>query len=136
MTDTVIETALRNADDTRVIAFGLSVLDRTGPLFAELFPGKKALVVADENAFGSAGEQVERSLDDAGVAIRPRKVFPGTPTLYANYSNVEVLRELVRPMEDTIICSIASGSPPQAHKNDLEGTRAPSATHTPLSLRA
>lgn len=110
MTNAMIEEALRGAEDTRGILFGRGVLDQTGDLFAQLFPGKKAVVVADENTFRAAGEQVERSLAAAGVEMQPRHVFPGTPTLYAGYDNVEVLRELVRPLEDTVICSIASGT--------------------------
>jgi len=105
-----IDQALRSATDTQDIEFGRDVLGRTGQLFARLFPGKKVIIVADENTFGAAGEPVVQSLVDAGVASVEPCIFPGTPTLYAGYGNVEVLREHLRPLQDTIVCSIAAGT--------------------------
>ncbi len=105
-----IDRALRFATDTKAIEFGRDVLGRTGDLFARLFPGKKVIVVADENTFGAAGESVVQSLSDAGVASAELYIFPGTPTLYAGYDNVEMLREHLRPLQDTIVCSIAAGT--------------------------
>ncbi|MDN6566120.1 MAG: sn-glycerol-1-phosphate dehydrogenase [Actinomyces sp.] len=110
MANALIEAALKDADETRTIVFGREALGQTGEVFADLFPGRKALVVADENTYRAAGPQVEESLSEAGVQMRPHHIFPGEPTLYADYGNVEVLRELIRPMEDTIVCSIASGT--------------------------
>ncbi|MDO4258538.1 MAG: sn-glycerol-1-phosphate dehydrogenase [Actinomycetaceae bacterium] len=110
MGKSLIEQALETADETEEIVIGTDVLDQTGPLFARVFPGKKVIVVADDNTYAAAGKEVEASLAHAGVEARPHYIFPGTPTLYAGYDNVEILREHVRDMEDTVICSIASGS--------------------------
>lgn len=107
----LIDRALATATDTKEIAFGTGVLDQTGPMFSRLFPGAKVLVVADGNTFAAAGGPVVDSLRAAGVEFAQEPyVFPGTPTLYAGYDNVEVLREHIRPLEDTIVCSIASGT--------------------------
>ena len=90
MSTSLIQTALKSATDTKDIVFGHGVLDQMGPMFARLFPGKEVLVVADENTFAAAGEGVVQSLKDAGVPFAQEPyVFPGTPTLYAGYENVE-----------------------------------------------
>ena len=111
MSTSLIHTALESATDTKDIVFGHGVLDQTGPMFARLFPGKAVLVVADENTFAAAGEGVVQSLKDAGVPFAQEPyLFPGTPTLYAGYENVEILREYIRPLDNAIVCSIASGT--------------------------
>lgn len=106
----LIQEALETATETRAIVFGLDVLDQTGKLFAETFPGKTAIVVADGNTFEAAGQPVIDSLKEAGVPMHEPYIFPGTPTLYAGYENVEILREFIRPLENTVVCSIASGT--------------------------
>lgn len=110
MTSELIETALQTAPETKEILFGENVLGQTGEVFARVFPGKTAIVVADDNTFAAAGEEVVASLKAAGVEMVPPYIFPGTPTLYAGYENVEILREYLRPLENTIVCSIAAGT--------------------------
>lgn len=112
MSSVLIETALKTADETRQIAFGENVLSQTGKIFAETFPGKKAIVVADGNTWDACGEDVVASLQEAGVEFAADPyIFPGTPTLYAGYENVEILREHIRPLGDeTVVCSIAAGT--------------------------
>lgn len=112
MSSVLIETALKTADETRQIAFGENVLSQTGKIFAETFPGKKAIVVADGNTWDACGEDVVASLQEAGVEFAAEPyIFPGTPTLYAGYENVEILREHIRPLGDeTVVCSIAAGT--------------------------
>lgn len=112
MSSVLIETALKTADETRQIAFGENVLSQTGKIFAETFPGKKAIVVADGNTWDACGEDVAASLQEAGVEFAADPyIFPGTPTLYAGYENVEILREHIRPLGDeTVVCSIAAGT--------------------------
>ncbi len=106
----LITRALATATDTRRIAFGDDVLSATGPLFADLFPGKRVIIVADGNTFAAAGRPVMDSLAAAGVEAIEPYIFPGAPTLYADYENVEILRERIRPLTDAIVCSIASGT--------------------------
>ncbi|MDO5721519.1 MAG: sn-glycerol-1-phosphate dehydrogenase [Actinomycetaceae bacterium] len=112
MSSELITTALKTADETREIAFGEDVLVRTGEIFASCFPGKKAIVVADGNTWDACGEEVVASLREAGVEFGAAPyIFPGTPTLYAGYENVEILREHIRPLgEETVVCSIAAGT--------------------------
>lgn len=110
MTNELIAKALETASDTKDIEYGVGVLKETGPLFARLFPGKTALVVADENTFGAAGKGVVDSLKAAGVPMHEPYVFPGKPTLYAGYENVIKVREVLQDLDDTVICSIAAGT--------------------------
>lgn len=107
----IIETALKTADETKAIEFGENALEKTGAMFAELFGGKKAMVVADGNTFDVCGKEVLDSLAAAGVELAAEPfVFPGTPTLYAGYDETSVLREHVRPFEDSVIVSLGAGT--------------------------
>lgn len=109
MTSDLIQKALETATDTKAIVAGDGVVAETGAVFAAQFPGKKAVLVADENTWAAAGEAVEQSLEGAGVAVEGRYVFPGTPTLYAGYENVTRLREYLETV-DAVACSVASGT--------------------------
>lgn len=109
MTSELIQQAMKSATDTKAIAFGRGVIDQTGSVFRDLFGDAHAIIVADENTWAVAGEQVQASLEAAGVPLEPRYVFPGKPTLYAGYENVEILREHLRGV-DAVAVSIASGT--------------------------
>lgn len=107
----LLSRALTTADETKAIELGAGAVHRTGRLFAELFPGRPALVVADENTFAVAGTAVLDSLAAAGVELAaPAFVFPGSPTLYAGYENVQILRARLAELPDAIACSIAAGT--------------------------
>ncbi len=111
MASELIATALKTADETKAIAFGDDVLGETGKIFAEQFPGVRVLVVADENTFAAAGEPVVASLKEAGVEFAEDPyLFPGKPTVYAGYENVEILRDHLKELENTSICSIGGGT--------------------------
>ncbi|MDO5034733.1 MAG: sn-glycerol-1-phosphate dehydrogenase [Actinomycetaceae bacterium] len=112
MTSELIETALKTATETRAIFFERGATARTGELFANEFPGKKVLVVADENTFAACGDEVVKSLREAGVEFAQEPyIFPGIPTLYAGYDNVTKLREYMEPLGDgVVVCSIAAGT--------------------------
>ncbi|MDO5048629.1 MAG: sn-glycerol-1-phosphate dehydrogenase [Actinomycetaceae bacterium] len=112
MSSQLIEKALSTATETRAIEFERGAVSKTGQIFKDCFPGKKVLVVADGNTFAACGDEVVRSLAEAGVpAVGEPYVFPGTPTLYAGYENVEILRDFIEPLgDDVVVCSIASGT--------------------------
>lgn len=111
MSSDLIAQALTTADETRDIIFGDNVTEQTGELFTKLFPGAKVLVVADEKTFAATGEAVVASLKAAGVEFAEEPyIFPGTPTLYGGYENVEILRDYIEKFENTIVCSIGAGT--------------------------
>ena len=106
----LIDQALERATDTKAIVTGRGVVDRTGDVFTSTFGDAAAcILVADENTWAAAGEQVKASLEAAGVKLLEPYIFPGTPTLYAGYENVEKLREHLKGV-DAIACSIAAGT--------------------------
>ena len=108
--ESTLQAALTEATDTRVIVAGTDVLDRTGNVFTEVFgPGALAQPVADENTWAVAGDQVRSSLQQAGVALAEPFVLPGTPTVYADYQNVERIREHLRT-RDGVAVVVGSGT--------------------------
>ncbi len=109
MVSELLAAALRSATDTRRIEWGPGAVDRTGRVFADCFPDTPALIVADENTWGVAGERVAASLRAEGVPVLTPYVFPGVPTLYADYAHVVPLRELLAAT-DAAICVIGSGT--------------------------
>lgn len=107
----LIDQALKTATETKDIIFGDDVNKEAGPLFARLYPGQKVLVVADENTYDAVGDVVVESLRRSGVEFADEPyIFPGTPTLYAGYENVEKLREVLRTYENTVALSIGGGT--------------------------
>lgn len=107
----LIDKALETATETKQIAFGDNANEEAGRVFKEVFPDAKALIVADENTYGVVGEVITKSLTDAGVEFAGEPyIFPGTPTLYGGYDNVEILREAVRPYENTVVVSLGAGT--------------------------
>lgn len=104
-----IEEALRGATDTGNVAIGPGVLASVGEEFGRHFGNRAAVVIADENTFAVAGEEVQRRLREAGRETVEPYVFPGKPTLYAEYGNVEKLVETLRSHE-AIPISVGSGT--------------------------
>ena len=109
MSEDLITQALSTATDTKAIVQGRGIVDQTGTVFAEQFPGRRGIVVADGNTWDLAGEAVTASLKAAGVELEEPYVFPGTPTLYAGYTNVELIRDHIKDL-DVVPCSIGSGT--------------------------
>ncbi len=81
----------------------------TGDLFEQSFGDQPAVIVADENTFATAGEEVRRSLEKAGRKLVEPYLFPGRPTLYAKYANIEKLVESLCT-HDAIPVAIGSGT--------------------------
>lgn len=105
----LIERALQDAEDTDVVVHGPGVVSRTGEVFARLFPGRKAVIIADGSTWQAAGPAVRDSLAAAGVELAQPLIFPAHPSVYAGYENVEKVREYLRPL-DAVACSIGSGT--------------------------
>jgi glycerol-1-phosphate dehydrogenase [NAD(P)+] len=104
-----IDAALREATDTRYVNIGAGALSAVSDAFKENFGDSPAVVVADGNTFDVAGEEVQRRLRDAGLATIGPYVFPAEPPLYAEYSNIEELRDSVQE-HDAIPVVVGSGT--------------------------
>lgn len=109
MSDERINAALRDATDTRDVTIGPGMLASAGDLFEQSFGDQPAVIVADENTFEVAGEEVRRSLEKAGRELIEPYIFPGQPTLYAKYTNIEKLVESLRT-HDAIPVAVGSGT--------------------------
>src|SRR5215210_2784663 len=107
MSEQRIEAALREATDTRYVNIGADALAVVPGAFLENFGESSAVVVADENTFEVAGEDVQRRLEFAGLATLDPYVFPAS--LYAEYSNVEKLSGSLRE-HDAIPIAVGSGT--------------------------
>ena len=114
----LIDKALADCDDTDVVIMGHNVLGETGRVFKKLFGDAKAIIIADENTWAVAGEQTKASFKANGVETVEPMIFPGRPTVYACYENIEKIRDHIRDLDGVIACSI--GSKPR--RFDLGGT--------------
>jgi len=62
-----IDSALKSATDTRLFEMGPNVLERVPAVFKEMFPGRKAIVVADKNTWKVAGARVFDLMNEEGI---------------------------------------------------------------------
>ena len=104
-----VESALREATDTRAVMIGENVLASVPALFHRVFGDRTAVVVADENTTRAAGEIVQQRFDAAGRDRRDPFVFPGRPALHAEYGNIERLSGWLRE-HDAIPVAVGSGT--------------------------
>src|SRR3712207_3739955 len=88
MDDQRISAALRAASDTRRVVIGAGTMAAVDATFAACFGQEAAVVVADENTFAVAGKTVLERLRAGGYAVEEPIIFPGEPTLYADFENV------------------------------------------------
>src|SRR5919107_1688484 len=109
MGERLIEAALQGATDTRKVSIGVGALASVAGVFLEGFGDSPAVVVADGTTFEVAGGEVQRRLRGAGrITVEPY-VFPAEPPLYAEYPNVEKLRDSLRE-HDAIPVAVGSGT--------------------------
>ena len=109
MSEERVNAALRDATDTQRVTIEAGALDSVADVFEQSFGDRAVVVVADENTFAIAGEAVQRRFQEAGRELVEPYVFPGRPTLYAEYANVEKLVEALRE-HDAIPVAVGSGT--------------------------
>jgi glycerol-1-phosphate dehydrogenase [NAD(P)+] len=109
MNDELINEALRDATDTQNVTIGTGALASVEDIFEQSFGDATAVVVADGNTFEVAGKEVQQRLEEAGRKTVEPYVFPGKPTLYAGYDNIETLIEALRE-HDVIPVAVGSGT--------------------------
>lgn len=91
-----INAALQEASDTQDVVIGAGELASVDGVFEKNFGDRAAIVVADENTYKVAGKKVQRHLEEAGRDLAEPYIFPGEPTLYAEYGNIETLVDALR----------------------------------------
>jgi glycerol-1-phosphate dehydrogenase [NAD(P)+] len=104
-----IDAALRDATDTRNVVIGDGVLGSVDGVFGQGFGDRPAVVVADEHTWRVAGRQVQRHLEAAGRTTAEPYLFPPGTFVYAEYGNIEKLREALRA-HDAVPVAVGSGS--------------------------
>ena len=103
----LIEEALKYTTDTKDCIVAVGALAKTPDMFKKLFPGEKAIVVADTNTWRVAGEAVQKALEAAGVATEKPFVFTD-PELFAEWSYVIELENALKGL-NAIPVAVGSG---------------------------
>jgi glycerol-1-phosphate dehydrogenase [NAD(P)+] len=106
--DRLLESALRQARDTRRLVIGAGCRQMVGEVFRELFGNAASIVITDENCFSAAGKDVYNSLRRAGQTVRDPLVFEAAG-LYAEYSYVQRIQSALVD-NDAIPVAVGSGS--------------------------
>lgn len=101
-----IETALQRARDTKALEFGEGAMERLPKMLEALFPGKKVVIVADDNTYNAAGRKVCGILDAAGTQMEDSFIFKD-PELYAEWS---YLQQLEAYLKERAAVPVAVGS--------------------------
>src|SRR5215211_7898038 len=109
MNDERINAALRDATDTQNVVIGTGVLGSVDGVFGQSFGDQAAVVIADENTWRVAGKQVQQHLEAAGRTTVEPYLFPPNTFVYAEYGNIEKLREALRAHDATPV-AVGSGS--------------------------
>jgi glycerol-1-phosphate dehydrogenase [NAD(P)+] len=90
--DQLVESALRRARDTRKLVVDVGARRKVGEVFVELFGDLPCIIIADENTFAVAGQDVHDSLRASGRECLPPLVLEADG-LYAEYSFVTRIQE-------------------------------------------
>ena len=110
MSHSTIEQALAAASETKGFISGNGCRADVPQIFQQYFPGATALIVADDNTFRVAGQDVYERLQAANIPTEPPFIFPGTPVLHSEYRHIEALREKLKPLKNVIPISVGSGT--------------------------
>ena len=103
----IVEQALQKTTDTKALIIGKGAMDKTAEMFSDLFPGKKAVVVADTNTWKVAGAKVHEVLGNAGLNGAEPFVFDD-PDLFAEWGFVQQLKSYMSQY-DVIGVAVGSG---------------------------
>lgn len=106
-TDGMVAEALERASDTKAMRFGAGAVGESGMLFKELFPGARAVVIADRNTWKAAGERVCESLEQAGVLQNAPYILEDED-LYAEWSYLERVEQFLAS-DDAVAVAVGSG---------------------------
>lgn len=104
---TKIENVLQRTTDTKDLIIGAGAVSRTAEMFKQLFPGQKAIIIADSNTWRVAGESVRKSLNNAAIEQDEPFIFTDED-LYAEWKYVEEMQAHLRGTE-AIPIAVGSG---------------------------
>ena len=124
MSEQLINAALEEATDTRDVNIEAGALASVPEVFRENFGEGPIVIVADGNTFEVGGKEVQPELEDAGYTVMEPYVFPAGPPLYAEYSNIEKLRNSLRE-HDAIPVAVGFGTLNDIVKRSSHESRGP-----------
>ncbi|MDF9828310.1 glycerol-1-phosphate dehydrogenase [NAD(P)+] [Ereboglobus sp. PH5-10] len=100
--------ALAAASETKALVLEPGCLGKVAQVFKQQFPGRKAVVIADQNTMAVAGNAVRDALAADGVTVLESFIFTD-PGLYAEYKYVEQLIASFKT-HDAIPVAVGSGT--------------------------
>ncbi len=103
-----IDKALQYCDDTKAVVLGEQTLGQVGSFFSDLFPGKRAIVVADAVTFELAGKRALQELQAAGISTDKPYIY-NEPDMHAEMRLVDVLKPILANT-DAIAVAVGSGT--------------------------
>ena len=103
-----IEQALKAADETCDLVIGQGSINDTARVFKEQFPGKQAIIIADNTTHQIAGKKIEEIFKNNNIDFLPSYIF-NEPDLYAEYSYIERLIESFKH-HNAIPVAVGSGT--------------------------
>src|SRR2546421_3441861 len=104
-----INEALRDATDTQHVVIGEGTLASVADVFERSFGSEAAVVIGDENTFEVAATAVNRALQGTGRNVADPFVFPGQPTLHAEYENIKTVVASLRSHQ-AVPVAVGSGT--------------------------
>lgn len=102
----LINKGLKIATQTKSFVLGKDVLKQVPSLFKEFFPGRKAMIIADDNTWKAAGEAVYKYMVDAEMDCD--KFLITDKEFHAEWKYIEMIDEMLK-RTGTIAISVGSG---------------------------
>jgi glycerol-1-phosphate dehydrogenase [NAD(P)+] len=102
------ERAVAAASVTRVVEVAPGALAALPAVFARLFPGRRATIVADRNTKDAAGARAAAMLAATGIAAGEPEIFAGHPRLEPAVATARALGERLRAV-GTVPVAVGSG---------------------------
>ncbi len=103
-----VNKALQYCDDTKAVLVGEQTLGQAGTFFKQLFPGKRAIVVADVTTYALAGKRVNDELIAADVETETPYIYD-EPGMHAEMRLVDMLKPRLAEV-DAIAVAVGSGT--------------------------
>ena len=92
---------------SKLCVLGEGVLSEVPNVVNRFWPGKEIILIADENTWNAAGNEVFRLLSESGIPLSQPKIFPINPMLHADYEHVT---ELVPLVKGKVAVAVGSGT--------------------------
>ncbi len=109
MGNPIIDNALSHAHDTRSVVIERGAHNQLPDQIRSFFSDDAVFLVADENTYRAAGEDVTRALADGGISLSGELIFPGLPRLKPDILNVQKVQQALE-MNQAVPLVVGSGT--------------------------